>query len=72
MAFESMVIWHLPLEISLLEVVRLLLELLQGIEAALFKSELAIANKATWTIPLSVRLALEGRIKTCAMISMIA
>lgn len=64
---------HLLLEIALFEIVRLLLKLLEGVQTSFFKSELAVADKASRAVPFdSVWLALQWRIKAARVVSMIA
>jgi hypothetical protein len=71
-AIEDGVERHLVFEITLLEVGRLFLELLQRVQAALLKSELAISNEAAWTVPLVFRLDLDLWVETSAVIAVIA
>jgi len=61
-AIQHRVYWHLVLEIGLLELGRLLLELLERVQPALLEAELAIADKASWAIPLRLGLDFQGRI----------
>lgn len=71
-AAENRVEWHLLLEVALLEVCRLLLELLERIQTTLFEAVLAVANQASGAVPLGFGLVLEGRIEARAVIGVVA
>jgi hypothetical protein len=55
-AVEDWIEWHLVLEITLLEVCCLFLELLEGVDSSFFEAKIAVANKASWTVPIIVGL----------------
>ena len=63
---------HLVREVRLLEVVRLLLELLERINASFFETEFACADETARTVPIVSRDALDGRVKTVSMVTSIA
>jgi len=56
-------------EVVLLEVIGSLLELFQGVDAALLKAELACADKAFGTMPVILGYRLERRFKAIAMVA---
>jgi hypothetical protein len=68
MTLEDRVVWHLALEVALLEIGSLLLKLSQRVEPALFESELTIPDEASRAIPLMFRFCLQGRVQTCPVI----
>jgi hypothetical protein len=72
MTIENRVDWHLIFEVVLLERSSLLLELLQGVKASLFKTKLAITDEATGAIPLILRLCLDWGVEACAMVAVVA
>ncbi len=71
-AIEDGVKRHLVLEVAFLEVRRLLLKLLERIDSALFKAEIAITNEASRTMPIVVGLVCNLRIQAAHVIAMIA
>jgi hypothetical protein len=63
---------HTVLEIALLEIGSFLLKLPERIKPPLLESELSIANKASWAIPLGVRLMFQRWIDTGAVVFVVA
>ena len=63
---------HPIFEISLLKVRGLFLECLERVETTFFETELAIADKASWAIPLRSGAGLEWRVNTRTMVGKIA
>jgi hypothetical protein len=72
MALQNRVEWHLVLKVALLEISSLFLELLEGVQSALFKAELPVPNKTSGAIPLSLWFGLHWWIQTGAMIAVVA
>lgn len=63
---------HLVFEIALLEVGRLLLELLQRIQPTFLETELAVADKTSGAVPLVFWFDLDGWIEASAVVAMVA
>lgn len=60
---------HLGREIILLEMIRLLLELFEGVDATFFKPKLARADQALGAVPVVLRDARERWIKAVLMVA---
>jgi hypothetical protein len=61
-AIEDWIERHLILKVAFLEIRRLLLELLKRVDTTFFETEIAIANKTSWTMPIVVGLVCNLRI----------
>jgi hypothetical protein len=71
-AIEDRVKWHLVLEVALLEICRLLLELLERVDTALLKTKLAIADETSRAMPVVVGLLRDLRIEAIHVIAIVA
>jgi hypothetical protein len=60
------------LKVALLEIRRLLLELLKRVDTTFFETEIAITNKTSWTMPIVVGLVCNLRIQASHVIAVIA
>ncbi|KAI6762678.1 hypothetical protein HG530_008658 [Fusarium avenaceum] len=72
MTVEFLIKGHLLLKVTLLEVVRLFLELSKRVESSLLETELTVSNETSCAVPFSIWLSFQWWVKASWMVGMVA